>query len=385
MATAESVKAHIQSLINGANTKTGKGDTTLTSAVRNLINGYGTGSGGGSGDIIDVTELPTTGLVEDAIYRLTEDSVEVYLRLTPEWFGVERYVTLSLGQLMGAEYGFAANTPTHIVDELPTPSAEHCYDVSTYSVPIYIVESTVEPYLINDLAQGFISVPSLFDGTGATIVNLGWVDDEKSVTGNDNCYFCVRKSKVTLYTVENGELKSFYLNPPKITYKLSNDGTYYIASGNPNSKDNFAEILGEYNGLPVKEVDTFMCANLSALTIDNGVEIIAPWCFDGTRSLIAISLPDTLTTIEECAFVRCSALSDITIPSAVKTVGRVAFSDCTSLHTVIFKGKPTTIVENAFTNCPSLQTIYVPWSRGEVAGAPWGAPESVNIIYNYTE
>lgn len=383
MATAESVKVKIQSLITKSNAKTGKGDTTLTSAVRNLINGYGTGSGGGSG-IIDVTELPTTGLVEGAIYRLTEDSAEVYLRLAPEWYGGERYFTLTLGQLMGAEYGFAINNTSHIVDKLPTPSAEYLADLATYSIPIYIVESTVEPYFINDLAQGFLSIPLLFDGSGATFVNLGWVDDEKSVTVNANCYFCVRRNKVTLYTVENGELKSFYLNPPKITYSLSNDGTYYIASGNPNSKDCFAEILGEYNGLPVKEVDTFMCANLATLVIDEGVEVIAPWCFDGLRSLIAVSLPDTLTTIEECAFVRCSALNDITIPSAVKTVGRVAFSDCTSLHTVIFKGKPTTIVENAFTNCPSLHTIYVPWSRGEVAGAPWGAPEGVNIIHNYT-
>ena len=382
MATAEGVKAKIQSLINAANAKTGKTDADLTAATRTLIGGYGQSGGGGSG-IIDVTELPATGLVEGAIYRLTEDSAEVYIRLTPEFYGGERYITFTIGQLMGSEYGFALNTPTHIVEKLPTPSAEHGVDFGTYSVPIYIVESTVEPYFVNDLAQGFISVGSLLFGTGAPVVNLGWVDDEKSVTVNTNSYFCVRKSKVTLYTVENGELKSFYLNPPKITYSLSNDGTYYIASGNPNSKDYFAEILGEYKGLAVKEVDTFLCANLATLAINNGVEIIAPWCFDGMRSLIAVSLPDTLTTIEEAAFVRCSALPDITIPSAVKTVGRVAFSDCASLYAVIFKGKPTTIVDNAFTNCPSLRIIYVPWSKDEVAGAPWGATNAT-IHYNYT-
>lgn len=45
MATPGSVKIKIQDLITSANATTGKGDTDLTRAVNNLIDGYGQGGG----------------------------------------------------------------------------------------------------------------------------------------------------------------------------------------------------------------------------------------------------------------------------------------------------------------------------------------------------
>lgn len=47
MATAESVKAKIQGLIDSANTTTGSADADLTTAVGSLIAGFGQGGGGG--------------------------------------------------------------------------------------------------------------------------------------------------------------------------------------------------------------------------------------------------------------------------------------------------------------------------------------------------
>ena len=40
MATADSVKAKIQSLISKANAKTGRSDADMTNAVNALVNGY---------------------------------------------------------------------------------------------------------------------------------------------------------------------------------------------------------------------------------------------------------------------------------------------------------------------------------------------------------
>lgn len=45
MATADSVKAKMQGLIDSANAKTGGNDTTLTAAVNALIAGFGSGGG----------------------------------------------------------------------------------------------------------------------------------------------------------------------------------------------------------------------------------------------------------------------------------------------------------------------------------------------------
>lgn len=52
MATAESVKAKIQGLINTANTTTGNSDTDLTTAVNALVAGFGSGGSGGDGELV---------------------------------------------------------------------------------------------------------------------------------------------------------------------------------------------------------------------------------------------------------------------------------------------------------------------------------------------
>ena len=49
MATADSVKAKMQGLIDSANAATGAEDTTLTAAVNTLIAGFGSGGGESSG------------------------------------------------------------------------------------------------------------------------------------------------------------------------------------------------------------------------------------------------------------------------------------------------------------------------------------------------
>lgn len=79
-------------------------------------------------------------------------------------------------------------------------------------------------------------------------------------------------------------------------------------------------------------------------------------------------------------------LTNLTIPSTVEEFEVYTINSNNDLRTVIFKGTPSVI--NAeyppFFGCPNLTTIKVPWSEGEVAGAPWGATNAT-FIYNYTE
>ena len=57
------------------------------------------------------------------------------------------------------------------------------------------------------------------------------------------------------------------------------------------------------------------------------------------------------------------------------------FAGCTSLKRLCLYVKPTTLGTTAL-NAPALEDIYVPWSQGEVAGAPWGAPAGCTVHYN---
>lgn len=73
-----------------------------------------------------------------------------------------------------------------------------------------------------------------------------------------------------------------------------------------------------------------------------------------------------------------------TLPGDLTTIGFGVFANCTGLTSITFEGNPKTIHSSAFNGCSNLTTIYVPWSQGQVANAPWGASKAT-IIYDYTE
>lgn len=78
---------------------------------------------------------------------------------------------------------------------------------------------------------------------------------------------------------------------------------------------------------------------------------------------------------------------NIVLPATLKTLSAESLTT-NSAVTLTFKGKPDSISSTAFYYSASSKgsaftKIYVPWSKGEVAGAPWGA-KSATIYYNYT-
>ena len=97
---------------------------------------------------------------------------------------------------------------------------------------------------------------------------------------------------------------------------------------------------------------------------------------------IITKLPLELKTIGNTAFQYCNAPFTLSeIPAKVETIGKLAFQACTGFTELTFKGTPTSIYSNSFQGCTNLLNIYVPWSEGEVANAPWGATNAT-IHYN---
>ena len=115
-----------------------------------------------------------------------------------------------------------------------------------------------------------------------------------------------------------------------------------------------------------------------------GYKKVRDYAFVNCTNLALTSLPEGLTSIGNGAFTGCSNLALTSLPAGVTSIGDGAFSDCTSLTSITFKGTPTTIAANAFNSCTNLTDIKVPWAKGAVSGAPWGATNAT-ITYNYTE
>jgi len=121
------------------------------------------------------------------------------------------------------------------------------------------------------------------------------------------------------------------------------------------------------------------CTNVTLTSLPEGVTDIGENAFTSCIDLALTSLPEGVTNIGLNAFLDCPNLALTSLPEGVTNIGINAFYGCKGLTDLIFLGTPTSIGSDAFTL--SGANLYVPWSSGAVAGAPWGA---ASVTYDYT-
>ena len=92
------------------------------------------------------------------------------------------------------------------------------------------------------------------------------------------------------------------------------------------------------------------------LTLPEGLELIGSRAFMGASNITGVTIPNTVTTIEECAFASAGLLS-VTIPESVTTMDTCAFSTDT-LTEITFQGDAPAIGEDCFSGATA--TAYYP-------------------------
>ena len=129
------------------------------------------------------------------------------------------------------------------------------------------------------------------------------------------------------------------------------------------------------------------CKSLISINIPNSVTTIGEGAFSGCKSLISINIPNSVTTIGDSAFWNCESLTNINIPNSVTTIGMGAFDGCKSLTNINIPNSVTTIGEEAFWGCESLVNINIPNSVttiGKGAFSYCDSLTSINIPNNVT-
>ena len=123
-----------------------------------------------------------------------------------------------------------------------------------------------------------------------------------------------------------------------IVYEISEDGKYASVIGYDGTETNVV-ISESYEGVPVK--------------------VIADEAFMGVRTLISITLPESITEIGASAFSGCEWLSEIALPFGVSSIGESAFYNCKSLKSVDIPLTLKSIGESAFELCSELESVNV--------------------------
>ena len=123
------------------------------------------------------------------------------------------------------------------------------------------------------------------------------------------------------------------------------------------------------------------CSSLSNIVISNSVTNIGKCAFYLCRSLSNIVVPNSVISIGDCAFSCCSSLSNIVIPDSVIDIGNDAFSDCSFLSNIVIPDSVTDIGNDAFSHCSSLSNIVVPNSVISIGNrAFWDCSSLSNIV-----
>jgi len=119
------------------------------------------------------------------------------------------------------------------------------------------------------------------------------------------------------------------------------------------------------------------CDFIVSISIPSGVTSIGYSAFQDCTSLKTVNIPSGVTSIGTYAFYGCSSIESVNIPNGVKTIGSSVFSYCTSLKSVSIPNSVKTIGYFAFENCSSLKSLYIPTSVTEIE---WGAFDDTTTL-----
>ena len=104
--------------------------------------------------------------------------------------------------------------------------------------------------------------------------------------------------------------------------------------------------------------DAFLeCSGLTSVSIGNSVTSIGDEAFAFCSGLTSVSIGNSVTSIGDEAFAFCSGLTSVSIPNSVTSIGYGAFSFCSGLTSISIPNSVNSIGEYAFSECSGLTSV----------------------------
>lgn len=180
-----------------------------------------------------------------------------------------------------------------------------------------------------------------------------------SVTyGGDWSNLTIQSGNPAVEDAANAPLFDFEFIPPDNTAVIVTNYKYNGAAAD-------VTIPSRYQGKPVTTIGhaAFFNSAVTSVTIPDSVTSISDEAFINCPKLTNISIPNSVTYIGFSAFSSCTSLKSITLPSSLSFISGALFLGCSQLTTIHIPVSVTSIGNNAFADCPSLMTVTYPGSK----------------------
>ena len=175
-------------------------------------------------------------------------------------------------------------------------------------------------------------------------------------------------------------------NEQLFDFKFTPDNTAVIVT-NYKCKGTAADVTipSCYKGKPVTAIGhaAFFNSAVTSVTIPDSVTSIDDNAFGFCSQLTNISIPNSVTYIGFSAFAHCTSLKSITLPSSLSSISEALFSGCSQLTTIHIPDSVPSIQSYAFYHCRNLETIRIPVSVTLIeTDAFAGCPSSMTVTYS---
>lgn len=108
-------------------------------------------------------------------------------------------------------------------------------------------------------------------------------------------------------------------------------------------------------------------------------------CDELKYSIHSVTLPNSITAIEDYAFADCRNLYTVTIPNSVETIGNYAFYQCTYMESITLPNSIQKIGDYAFAKNDLMTSVALPNSVKEIGCNPfanWMQLETISVDEN---
>ena len=326
-----------------------------------------------------------------------------------ETYGDFEYIVLSDGTVEISKYISSAKTvdiPASINGRRVTSIGNRAFDRCIFLTSITIPDSVMS---IGDSAFACcpsltsITIPDSVTSIGSNAFNnctsltsitipdsVTWIGEKAfydcgsltsitipdSVTWIGEKAFCWCSALTTIYVAEANK---FYSSVDGVLF--NKDKTELICYP-PSKVDDSYNIPNSVTSIGDSAFDR--CSSLKSITLPDSVTSIGDSAFEQCSNLKSITIPDGVTSIGWYAFCWCSSLTSITISKGVTRIGHMSFCGCSSLTSITLPAGITSIDYGAFSGCKSLTSIMLPDSVTSIGNSAFSDCNSSFVIRGNT-